>query len=243
MPESATIDKLVDLFHCSQRKGEAVKLFLESKNGEDSITFSINPTGSPAGGARTWSPRPVSPTPPWPCSWTPQKPMRILRRKKTPSMLRRDQKRKVEFLAKKAALASVEVKVDPTCNSDTTQKVNLVEPVDETALTEIPDDMKEITENAIINIVGEYKNPKFKAWSFVNPEEEAKNLWKSIEDTNKALGINIKEIDKGFEHCYEFWGSWKIENGSKVTTDALKNPNSWSRGTNIRDVKVKSAKE
>ena len=244
MPESTTIDKLVDLFHCSQRKGEAVKLFLESKNGEDSITFSINPTGSPDGGARTWSPRPVSPSPPWPCSWTPQKPMRILRRKKTPSVLRRDQKRKVEFLAKKAALASVEVKVDPTCNSDTTQKVNLVEPVDETALTEIPDDMKEITENAIINIVGEYKNPKFKAWSFVNPEEEAKNLWKSIEDTNKTLGI--KEIGEGstcFEHCYEFWGSWKIETGSKLTTEVLKSPNSWPEGTRIRDLKVKSSRE
>ena len=213
MAESNTIDKLVDLFHLSRSKGEAVQLFLESKNGKDSITFSINPTGSSAGGTRTWSPSPVSPGRPCSCSRTPLQPM--LRRKKTPSMLRRDQRRKAEFLAKKAAVASVEVKGDPTSNSDNSQKVSFVEPMDEITLTEIPDDKKEITENEIINIVGEYKNPNYKAWSVVDPEEEVKNIWKSIEEANKTIGI--KEIGEGstcFEHSYEFWGSWKVENGS-----------------------------
>ena len=242
MAESNTIDKLVDLFHLSRSKGEAVQLFLESKNGKDSITFSINPTGSSAGGTRTWSPSPASATRPCSCSGTPQQPM--LRRKKTPSMLRRDQRRKAEFLAKKAALASVEVKVDPTFNSDTSRKVNLVEPEDEITLTEIPDDKKEITGNEIINIVGEYKDPNYKAWSVVNPEEEVKNIWKSIEEANKTIGI--KEIGEGstcFEHYYEFWGSWKIENGCKLTTEVLKNSNNWPKGTKIRDLKVKSSRE
>ena len=168
----------------------------------------------------------------------------MLRRKKTPSILRRDQRRKAEFLAKKAALASVKVKEDPTCNSDKSQKVNLVEPIDEITLTEIPDDKKEITENEIMNIVGEYKNPNYKAWSVVNPEEEVKNIWKSIEEANKMIGI--KEIGEGstcFEHCYEFWGSWKLKNGSQLTTDVLKNPDNWPKGTKIRNLKVKSTRE
>ena len=242
MAETTTIDKLVDLFHCSRRKGEAVQLFLESKNGKDTITFSINPTGLPAGGTKTWSPSPVSPTRTRSCSRTPLQPM--LRRKKTPSTLRRDQKRKEEFFAKKAALASVEVKEDLAFKNETTQKANLVEPVDEITLTEMPDTEKEVTENEIINIVGEYKNPQFKPWSVVNPEEEVKNLWKNIEEANKIIGI--KEIGEGstcFEHCYEFWGSWKIETGSKLTTEVLKSPNSWPEGTRIRDLKVKSSRE
>ena len=118
-------------------------------------------------------------------------------------------------MAKKAAVASVEVKEDLTSNSDNSQKVNLVEPMDEITLTEIPYDKKEITENEIVNIVGEYKNPNYKAWLVVDPEEEVKNIWKSIEEANETIGI--KEIGEGstcFEHSYEFWGSWKVENGS-----------------------------
>ena len=149
----------------------------------------------PAGRARTWS-----------FSRTASQPM--LRRKKSPSMLRRDQRRKAEFLAKKAAQ---------------------VEPVDEITLTEIPIDKTEVSENEIINIVGENKN---------------RNLWKSIDEANKKIGI--KEIGEGstcFEHYYEFWGSWKIENGSKLTIEVLRNPSNWPKETKIRDVNVRTYRE
>ena len=53
-------------------------------------------------------------------SRTPLQPM--LRRKKTPSMLRRDQKRKAEFLSMKDALAAVEVKEDSKSYSDTSDQ-------------------------------------------------------------------------------------------------------------------------
>ena len=149
MAETSTIDKLVDVFRCSRSKGEVLQLFLESKNRKDSITFILNPTGSPAGRERTWSPSTFSSARPW---LTASQPM--LRRKKSPSMLRRDQRGKTEFLAKKAAFATVEVKEEPTGESDTAQKVTKVEPVlDEITLTEIPIDKTEFSENEIINIV------------------------------------------------------------------------------------------
>jgi hypothetical protein len=64
--------------------GEEASLFMEAKDGKDFITFYIgSPTGSPA-----WTPRGG---PLWPA----------YRRKKTPSQMKRDQRRKEVFLAKK----------------------------------------------------------------------------------------------------------------------------------------------
>jgi hypothetical protein len=40
--ETSTINKLVELFLKRKSKGERVSLSMESKDGKDSLTFSIN---------------------------------------------------------------------------------------------------------------------------------------------------------------------------------------------------------
>ena len=75
-------------------------------------------------------------------------------------------------------------------------------------------------------------------WSVIEPEKECKTLWEKIEATNKAIGI--KEIGEGstcFEHCYEFWGTWKVEKKGGTHFDVLKNEQNWPKGTKILEVK------
>ena len=239
MTDATTIGKLVDLYHSSRSAGESVHLFMESKNGKDSITFSINPSGYPAGKAESWTPGSAQPS-----SWPGRKTSPpLLRRKKTPSQLRRDQRRRVDFLAKKAAtFVCNEVKEESIPNNDDREKANLVEPVDEITLTEFTNECQEVTKNDLIKIVGEYKNPMFKPWSVVKPEEEVKTLWKLIEAANH--GIGIKEIGEGstcFEHCFEFWGIWKVQNDVNMSKDALKDTANWPKGVKILDVELKPA--
>ena len=242
MTDATTITKLVDLYHSSRSAGESVHLFMESKNGKDSITFSINPSGPPAGKAETWTPCSALP-PPWSGrkSYPPPGTPMLIRRKKTPSQLRRDQRRRVNVLAKKAAAsAHNDVKEESSSNKDDREKIHLVEPTDEITLTEFTNDNHEATENDLIKIVGQYKNPMFKPWSVVKPEEEIKTLWKRIEAANHSLGI--KEIGEGstcFEHCFEFWGTWKIQNAEKINIAVLKNAENWPNGTKILDVELK----
>jgi hypothetical protein len=111
--ETSTINKLVELFLMSRSKGERVSLSMESKDGKDSLTFSINnPSGSPAGQTGNWTPpAPGSPWtwPPPPRPWPP-----LIRRKKTPSQDRRDQKRKQDFLEKKDTAPLEDPKKDDT---------------------------------------------------------------------------------------------------------------------------------
>ena len=159
----STISKLVDLFHLSRSKGEKVSLSMESKDGKDSLTFSLNsPSGSSFGQAGSWTP-PPAPSSPWtwpplPRPWPP-----LFRRKKTPSQLRRDQRRQQDFFAKKASSAEVKEEVPPK-NSEA-EKVTMIDPVDEISLTEIPNEnLKEAVNSDLFKIVGEYKNPKFKPW-------------------------------------------------------------------------------
>ena len=142
MTDTTTIGKLVDLYHSSRSAGESVHLFMESKNGKDSITFSINPSGYPAGKAESWTLGSAQPS-----SWPGRKTSPpLLRRKKTPSQLRRDQRRRVDFLAKKAAtFVCNEVKEESIPNNDDREKANLVEPVDEITLTEFTNECQEVT--------------------------------------------------------------------------------------------------
>ena len=108
MADDSTLAKLLELYQSCKLKGERASLFLETKNGLESFTFTINePTGSPAGG-RSGS---------------------ASRRWKTPSQLKRDKKRREEFLAKK--LESQPAKEE---NYNAEEKVILVEPKDEISL-------------------------------------------------------------------------------------------------------------
>ena len=135
---TSTINKLVELFLMSRSKGESACLSMESKDGKDSLTFSINnPSGSPAGQTGCWTPpgtRSPWTWPPPPRPW-PQ----LLRRKKNPSQLKRDQKRKQDFLAKKSASAEVKEEVAPK-NVEAEKasgKATIIDPVDEISLEEI----------------------------------------------------------------------------------------------------------
>ena len=224
----------MELFHESRSKGEWVNLSMESKDGKDSITFSIlSPSGTPAGQEGSW--RPGS-KPPWawtqPRPWTPP-----TRKRKSPSQWKRDQKRKTDLLAKKATSCDVKEEMNGTENA--VEKATAVEPVDEISLTEIPDSVQEETfKNDGFKIVGEYKNPKFKPFSVVEPERKIKVLWEMINNENKAKGI--KEIGEGstcFEHSYEFWGTWRVEKPGRNTLEFLKCPENWPRGTKILEVK------
>ena len=94
--ETSTINQLMELFLKSRSKGEWVNLSMESKDGKDSLIFSLgNSAGSPTEQPRAWTPPPGSTTPQTrtPMSWK-------TRRRKTPSQWRHDQKRMKDYLAK-----------------------------------------------------------------------------------------------------------------------------------------------
>ena len=128
---TSTINQLVELFQLSRSRKEWVNLSMESKDGKDSLTFSIrNPAGAPAGQSRTWTPGSTSPWAwPSPPPWT-----TFQRRRKTTSEWRRDQKRKEEFIAKKS---SIEVKEEVKETHDKLGKTTLTDPEDEIELGHI----------------------------------------------------------------------------------------------------------
>ena len=83
----------------------------------------------------------------------------------------------------------------------------------------------------------EYKNTKLKAWDVVDPKNESKTLWEMLDVDSKAKGI--EEIGDGstcFEHCLEFWGTWKV-NRSGVNEKFLNNSINWPNGVSILEVK------
>ena len=106
MADDDTLAKLLELYQSCKLKGERASLFLETKNGTQSYTFTIN---EPAG--------------------APEERRSVSRRWKTPSQLKRDKKRREEFLAKK--LESQPAKEE---HYNAEEKVILVEPIDEISL-------------------------------------------------------------------------------------------------------------
>ena len=102
--KTSTIKQLIDIYYASRSRGEWVHLSLESRGGKDFMTFSVNsPAGTPAGASTTWNP---GSTPTWHGRATP---WNSKMRRKTPSQLRRDRKRREAFIAKKCADADVKV--------------------------------------------------------------------------------------------------------------------------------------
>ena len=89
----------------------------------------------------------------------------------------------------------------------------------------------------MFKIEGEFKNPNFKPWTTVEPDKEFKTLWEEIKRDNDLKGI--EEIGEGsatFEHCFEFWGTWKIKKPG-LTRKSLENSDNWPNGIKITDVK------
>ena len=124
--EIPTIIQLMDLFLMSRNRGEWVKLSMESKDGKDSLTFSLeNPAGAPAGNPKAWTP---GSTPSWPPPplWTQPK------RGKAPSQWKRDERRRKEFLARK--VASADVKKEAEESNENVDKAIVENHVDEIEL-------------------------------------------------------------------------------------------------------------
>ena len=226
--DTSTINQLMELFLLSRKRGEWVNLSLESKDGKDSVNFSLgSPTGSPVGQPKTWTPGPASPWtwPPLP-TWT--RPVR----RKTPSQWKRDEKRRKDFYAKKSAKV---MKTEPSDNQNA--DVIMEEPADENDLSNTKEVQQEARVDDMFKILGEFKNPNFQPWNKVEPDKEVKILWEVLTRDNKAIGI--EEIGEGstcFEHCFEFWGTWKLKREG-ITLDFLKNSENWPKGVKIREVK------
>ena len=111
-------------------------------------------------------------------------------------------------------------------------------PSDEINLAEIPNNEKLAQENQVFQVKGEFKDPKFKPWSKLDPEKGVKILWETLKDDNSKRGI--EEIGDGstcFEHCYEFWGKWKAkEPDGRLDIEFLKGSKNWPKGVTILDV-------
>ena len=210
-----TFSQLLDLYHQSRKRGEWVSLSLETREGKDNVTFSINrnPAGLPArnAGSKKW---------------------------KTPSQLRRDQKRKQEYLSKKeASLDESKNLVKEKRNESDVGEVKStlsVEPKDEIMLTEMETEDK--PETNLFKVVGEFKNPKFKPFAIVEPEREVKALWELLKQDNETK--EMEEIGEGstcFEHHYEFWGTWRVKPGT--SQEFLEESGNWPKGVKIIEVK------
>ena len=104
---------------------------------------------------------------------------------------------------------------------------------DEIELTEIN---TENDANNLYKIVGEYKNPKFKPWSKVDPEAVNNALWEALKKENDVAGmVEIGDGSTVFEHHYEFWGTWRVKPGT--SQQFLKDPKNWPVGVKITEVK------
>ena len=145
-------------------------------------------------------------------------------------------RRRQEFLARK--VSADDVKKEAEKSDDNVDEVTIENPVDEIELSEIPKRAQnEAFVDELFKIEGEYKDPKFKPWTNVEPEKHVKILWDMLEADNKAKGI--EEIGEGstcFEHCFEFWGTWKVKKEG-ITVDFLKNSENWPKGIKITEVK------
>ena len=88
--------------------------------------------------------------------------------------------------------------------------------------------LKECAEDDLIKIEGKFKNPKFKPWTKVNPEEEVKIMWEAIKNDSEMKGIEeIGEASATFEHCFEFWGTWRVMKPG-LTLKYLEHSENWT---------------
>ena len=109
---------------------------------------------------------------------------------------------------------------------------------DEINLTEISRNVQiEAEVNDLFKVEGEYKNPKYKPWTTIDPGKEFKTLWESIKSDNETKGV--EEIGGGsatFEQCFEFWGTWRVKKPG-ITIKHLEDSENWPDGVKITEVK------
>ena len=148
--------------------------------------------------------------------------------------------------AEKAA-AVVKEAEKATTNSVLSKEIDMTEEVMEAKIKEVEDEI-ELTEihvkieeecdvDEIIKIEGEFKNPKIKPWTKINPEEEVKLMWEIINKESENKGIEeIGEASATFEHHFEFWGRWKIKKPG-INWKNLEESENWPKGMKITEVK------
>ena len=147
--------------------------------------------------------------------------------------MKRDQKRKQEFLAKKAASAA-DVKKEVIVVVEA-EKATIVDPVDEILLTEIPAGPRPDTK--LWKVVGKFKNPSRKSWLPVDPEMDCKLLWEQVEERDRKFVMEeIGDGSRYSENHTEFWGTWKVKQ-EETGEEFLKNSNNWPKGIEILEVK------
>ena len=166
-----------------------------------------------------------------------------LRTRNGPSRQRRRMRRAAarQQAAEEAAAVTSEAEKALTKNIDVTEEVTemkMEEIEDEIELTEISvKDEEECVVDKMIKIEGEFKNPNLKPWTKLDPEKEVKLMWDIIKYESEKMGIEeIGEASATFEHCFEFWGTWKIKKPG-VKLKYLQNSENWSKGIKITEVK------
>ena len=108
MADEDTFKKLLDLYQECKRKGDRACLVMETMNGKDTFTFTVNKAAGAPVEFRNSCPR---------------------RRWKTPSQVKRDKLRREKFLAEK-----LEKKPTDEAEEAVNEKAQLVEPKDEITL-------------------------------------------------------------------------------------------------------------
>ena len=208
-----TLKKLLDIYQQSKNNGEWASLSLETKGGKEQIHFTLGgPAGNHAGN-----------------SWKSQV------RRKTPSQLRRDQRRKEEFFAKKkAALDTVEAsdtKIEPTDDDD--KKATLKIPSDEINL-------ETLESSNTFRIKGQFKDPEKKPWlKKDNSPDEHKAFWKMIDANADRIGLeDFSDGSTYIERFLEFWGDMIVK--PDTTEEHLNDLKNWPPGImNLEVMKIR----
>ena len=71
----------------------------------------------------------------------------------------------------------------------------------------------------------------------MNPEKEVKMMWDILKRESETKGI--EEIGKAsaiFEHCFEFWGTWRVKKPG-LTVKQVSYSDNWPNGVKIIDAK------
>ena len=211
---SSAIKQLLDIYNKSKLNGEWASLSLETKGGKEHILFSLGCPTRNQNGLKS----PIQKL-----NW------------KTPSQQRRDQRRKIDFLAKKKTTLDIvqkeEIKTEPS-ESDAT-KATLVIPLDEINLEPVAFNPSEPN---IFKIKGDFKDPNRKPWlNKINPDEdEHKAFWNTIEDHKDKIGlVNFSDSSTYIEHFLEFWGDLLAK--PEIDLEHLKDKKNWPAGiTNLQ---------
>ena len=62
-------------------------------------------------------------------------------------------------------------------------------------------------------------------------------MWEAIKKESDMKGIEeIGEASATFEHCFEFWGTWRVKKPG-ITLKYLENSENWTQGIKITKVK------